>query len=128
MSDDRQLDPVTGDFVDAPGGAFAQCDVIDNQIAFSYLLPVGSWEGDPTLGHGFNDLARAQNTQENRNRLGDLARLAVQWLIDLGAVESVDVTVEAIGADGVAFEVDYYTPGSTTPRSAGKFLVPVGAG
>jgi phage gp46-like protein len=125
---DRKLDPVTGDFRSAPGGAFEQCDVIENQIAFSYKIPVGSWEGDPELGHRFGELDRAQNTLANRNRARELARLAVQWLIDLASIESVDAIVESIGAEGVAFEVDYYLPGAQKPRKAGPFLVPVGGG
>lgn len=128
MSIDRKIDPVSEDFVDAPAGAFAQADPIENQIAFSYLIPVGSWEGDPLLGHRFNELARATNTVENRNRLRDLAKQAVQWLIDLGALASIEVTSEVISDDGVAFEVDYYLPGAKKPRRAGPFLIPVGAG
>lgn len=128
MSDDRKLDPVTGDFVDGPAGSFMGCDVIENQIAFSYSNPLGSWEGDPTLGHGFNELARATNTVENQNRLKDLAKQAIQWLLDLGVVDSVDVSEEQIGTDGVSFEVDYTQPGVITPKKAGPFLIPVGGG
>ncbi len=124
---DRRLDPVSGDFVSAPGGGFEACDDIENQVAFSYLVPVGSWEGDSTLGHRFDELANATNTTENRNRLRDLARAAVQWLFDLGRLESVDIIVEEFGPDSVAFQVDYRTPGATTSRRTGPFLVPVGA-
>lgn len=126
--DDRKLDPVTGDFRSAAGGAFERCDVIENQIAFSYKIPVGSWEGDPELGHRFAELDRAVNNIENQNRARDLAKLAVQWLIDLGSIESVEVTVESLGPDGIAFEVDYYLPNAQQPRKAGPFLVPVGGG
>lgn len=125
---DRKLDEVTGDFRDAAKGAFESCDDIENQIAFSYMIEVGSWEGDPLLGHRFKELARATNTQENRNRLRDLAKQAVQWLIDLGALTSVEVTCEVLQADGVAFEVDYTVAGDKTARRAGPFFVPVGAG
>lgn len=128
MSDDRKLDPVTEDFIAASAGGFEQCDVIENQIAFSYLIEYGSWEGDPLLGHRFKELARATNTVENRNRLRDLAKQAVQWLIDLGALASVEITDEVIDKDGVAFEVDYYVPNSKTARKAGPFLIPVGGG
>jgi phage gp46-like protein len=124
---DRYLDPVTADFVSAAGGGFESSPDIENQIAFSYMIAQGSWEGDPTLGHGFDELAQATDTTANRQRLGDLARAAVKWLVDLGKLSRVDVTVESIGAGQVAFQVDYYTPGSTTPKSAGSFLVPVGA-
>lgn len=128
MSVDRKLDPVTEDFVDATAGAFLEVDAIENQIAFSYLIEQGAWEGDPDLGHRFKELARVTNTVENRNRLRDLARQAVQWLIDTGAIESIEITDEVIGADGVAFEVDYYLPNQKTARRAGPFLVPVGGG
>jgi phage gp46-like protein len=128
VSTDRTIDPVTRDFVDATGGAFGQSDSVQNQIAFSYMLEYGSWEGDPLLGHRFKELARATNTVENRNRLRDLAKQAVQWLIDLGVIDSVEVTTEVISADGVAFEVDYTVPNDKTARRAGPFLIAVGGG
>jgi phage gp46-like protein len=128
VSTDRTLDPTTADFVDAAAGAFKTSDGIDNQIAFSYMIEQGTWEGDPDLGHRFAELARVTNTQENRNRLRDLAKQAVQWLIDLGAIDSVEVFDEVISADGVAFEVDYYLPNDKTARRAGPFLIPVGGG
>ncbi len=132
MADDRRLDPITADFVDADAGAFEQCDVIENQIAFSYLIPLGSWEGDTALGHRFNELSQAVNSDDNRKRLRDMAGQAVQWLIDLGSVDHVVVTVDAFssaaGMDGVAWEVDYYLPGDAKPKKAGPFLISVGGG
>jgi phage gp46-like protein len=129
---DRKLDEVTGDFRTTAAGGFESCDVVENQIAFSYKIAVGSWEGDPELGHRFNELDRAENSQANRNRLAELARLAVQWLIDLGSIESVEVTVDdsatVTSLDHVPFEVDYYLPGAQQPRRAGPFLISVGGG
>lgn len=130
MSDDRKLDPVTGDFVNAAGGEFEQCEWIENAIGFSFMIPVGSWEGDPTLGHEFAELDRAQNTQENRNRLRDLAKKAIKWLVDGGFVETVTVTVEqaatVAGMDRVPWQVDYTRPGQKTVQRVGPFLIPVG--
>jgi phage gp46-like protein len=125
---DRRLDPVTGDFVDGDAGGFESCDDIENQIASSFLIERGSWEGDPELGHRFAELENATDTAENRARLRDLARDAVQWLVDDGKLSHVDVTVEQFDAGGVAFQVDYYIPGSDKPRPAGPFLVAIGAG
>ena len=124
---DRRLDPVTGDFVDGDAGGFESCEDIENQIAFSYLVPVGSWEGDPELGHRFGELDSATNTSENRNRLRDLAERAVDWLVKLGRLSRVEVSVESVKPDGAAFQVDYWTPGDKSPRKAGPFLVSVGA-
>ncbi len=124
---DRRLDPVTGDFVDGDDGGFESCEDIENQIAFSYLVPLGSWEGDPTFGHRFAELDRATNTSENRNRLRDLATDAVAWLVKLGRLASVEVTVEKHSSTAAAFQVDYRTPGKKSPRKAGPFLVPLGA-
>jgi phage gp46-like protein len=129
---DRKLDEVTGDFRSAAGGGFESCDVIENQIAFSYKIAAGSWEGDPELGHRFSELDNAENSQANRNRLAELARLAVQWLIDLGALDRVEVTVDDSAAfqsiDQVPFEIDYYLPEAQQPRRAGPFLISVGGG
>lgn len=129
---DRKLDEVTGDFRAAPGGGFEQCDVLENQIAFSFKIPLGSWEGDPDLGHRFAELDRAENSAANRNRLADLARLAVQWLIDDGSLESIEVTVddsEDVQSMGrVPFEVDYKPAGAQRARRAGPFLISVGGG
>lgn len=125
---DRRLDPVTGDFVAASGGGFEACDDIENQIAFSYLVPRGEWEGDPDLGHRFAELENATNTAANQARLRDLAADAVKWLVDAGKLSRVDITVESFEPDAVAFEVDYYVPGDDKPRPAGPFLVPIGAG
>jgi phage gp46-like protein len=124
---DRKLDPVTADFVDESRGAFEQCDSVENKVAFSYLIPVGSWEGDPALGHRFDELANATDTQANRNLLRDFARQAVQWLIDGGELDRVEVIVERLKPSAVAFQVDYYLPGKAQPRRV-SLLVPVGAG
>lgn len=125
---DRRLDPVTGDFVSASGGRFESCPDLDNQVAFSYSIAVGSWEGDPTLGHRFDELANATDTQENRNLLRDLAELAVDWLVTLGKLVKAVATVESWGGGVVAFQVDLYKPGQKFPTKAGPFFVSVGAG
>jgi phage gp46-like protein len=129
---DRKLDEVTGDFRAADGGGFEQCDVLENQIAFSFKIPLGSWEGDPELGHRLGELEREPNTAANRNRLRDLARLALQWLIDLGSLETVDVTVDdsqdVQSMGRVPFEVDYKPAGAQRARRAGPFLISVGGG
>ena len=125
---DRRIDPVTEDYVDAAKGGFEQCEDIETQVAYSYKIALGEWEGDPLFGHRLNELAKALDTAENRNRLRDLARAALDWLVALGKIERVDAMVESWGAGRVAFLVEYYTPGSKRPKKAGPFLVPVGAG
>lgn len=125
---DRRLDPVTGDFVAASRGGFELCDDIENQIAFSFMIARGSWEGDPDLGHRFAEIARSLDEVESRNRLRDLARDAVKWLIESGKLESVEIIAESFRPGGVAFQLDYRTPGSKVLKSAGGFLVPTGAG
>lgn len=123
---DRRLDPVSGDFVSAPGGAFESCADVDNMVAFSFSIAVGSWEGDPELGHRFDELANAIDTQEDRNRLRDLAALAVAWIVKLGLLAKVETFAESLGGGAVAFEVDLYKPNVKLPTKAGPFLVPIG--
>lgn len=96
-------------------------------VAFSYSIAVGSWEGDPTLGHRFDELADATDTQENRNRLRDLAKIAVDWIVKLGLLVRVEAFAESLGGGAVAFEVDLYKPNVKLPTKAGPFLIAVGA-
>lgn len=124
---DRRIDTITEDYVAAAKGGFEQCEDIETQVAYSYKIALGEWEGDPTFGHRLNELAKATDTSENRNRLRDLARAALDWLVDLGKISQVDALVESWGAGKVVFQVEYYVPGSKRPKKAGPFLVPVGA-
>ena len=127
VQNDREISPITGDFLPGPRGSFALGDVLKNKLALTYLVPLGTWEGDPGIGHRFGELARAGDTADTRLRLADLARQAAQWLIDAGDLLSVDVNVESGTQRGqVLFEVDAYPPGGAAPISVGPFFVAVG--
>ncbi len=134
MSLDRQIDPKTMDYVSdtnangSNNGKFVEVDVLENQILIAFMVGLKDWEGDSELGNRFGELARATDTIENRQRLKDLAKDALSFLVEDGSLESVDVAVEHFDAGRVAFAVDAYRPGQTTPVVLPTFLVPVGAG
>lgn len=123
---DRKIDPITGSFIAAPGGKFVECDVLENQILFSFLVQLKRWEGDPEFGNQFAELARALDTSGNRQRLADLANACLAWLVSDGSLDSVSVTVEQYDAGVVAFKVLAYQPGQTTATVLPTYLVPVG--
>lgn len=123
---DRLMDPVTGDLQDAPRGAFVTGDPLANMIIFSYTIARGTWEGDPSMGNRFGELARVQNTVATQNRLHDLVVDAVQWLLDGGQLDSVDVEVEEHAADALAFYAKHYPAGGGAAIEVGPFFVSVG--
>lgn len=130
MSTDRLINPTTGDVQDGPAGGFVEYDELANQIIMSYEIELGSWEGDPLLGHRFAELARALDTVETRGRIADFAVEAVQWLLDLGALSRIEVDVvdgSVYGPGIVAFQPRCYAPGAAKPvAGVGLQLVSVG--
>lgn len=127
MALDRLIDPVTGDVQSAPAGGFVLDEDLANKVVLSYLIPLGSWEGDPTFGHRFNELARAIDTIETRKRVGDFALQAVQWLLASGELAEVDVEVRSYGPGVVAFQALCFKPGEKNPLAGvGLQFVPVG--
>ncbi len=129
MNLDRQIDPVTLDYVNSTTkpGAFEEVDVLENQIVISFFVALTEWEGDPDTGNRFGELARATDTAENRKRLEDLAKDALRWLVDDGSLETVNVLVEQFRPGGVAFQVDAYKPGKRVREPLPTLFVPVGA-
>jgi phage gp46-like protein len=123
---DRIIHPVTEDFIDGDEGGFSEDDVVLNKLAFSFKIDKGSWEGDPDLGHEFAKLARATNTAANQRLVDLYAREAVQWIIDDGDIDSVDIIVEEFRSDAVAFQVTAFK--AKRAIKAGPFLAPYGAG
>lgn len=125
---DRLIDIVTGDVQAAADGKFVMTDDLANKIILSYSIPLGSWEGDPTLGERIStELARAVDTVETRERLRDLAAEPVQWLVDAGELDRVEVDVVSIDNGVVAFQPRCYAPGTSTPV-AGVGLISIGGG
>lgn len=121
---DRKIDPITLDYVSDGRGGFVEVDVIENQIAISFVAAFSEWEGDSGLGHRFPK--RETDTPATRLRLRDLAIDALRWLVEDGSLETVDVTVEHYDLGKVAFAVEAYRPGQSTAVELPTFLVSVG--
>lgn len=123
---DRMIDPTTGDFVAAPRGSFVAVDVLANKLGLSFTVPLGSWEGDPLLGHRLGELAREKNTPDTIGRVKLLLAAAVKWLVDAGELDHVDVNVESFSEEGVAFEVDAFPAHGRPPLTGLSFFVAFG--
>ncbi len=123
---DRYIDPKTGDYVDADGGAYKYDDGVLNMLAYSFKISKGSWEGDPLFGHDLDKLAQATDTPENRRLVDIYARDAIAWMIELAYIDTVDVRVASLGGGKVAFEVVAWKSGRKV--AAGSFEVPFGVG
>lgn len=126
MRADRVIAVQSGDFVRSAKGRFARWSVLENQLALSFSIALGSWEGDPLLGHRFEELARAKDSAATRRRVADLAKQAVQWLIDDGSLTRVDVVVERIDRGRLAFEVDALSAEADSPARFGPYFVAIG--
>ncbi len=123
---DRYINPVTEDFGDIAEGGYIEDDPVLNKLAFSFKVAKGSWEGDPEIGHRFDELARATDTIDNRRLLRIFAIEAAQWIVDDGDLDTIDVTVESHGAGLIAFQVVGMKAGRQV--KAGPFIRPFGAG
>jgi phage gp46-like protein len=127
MSTDRRIDFTTGDFRPAAGGAFEQCDPLENQIAFSLNVEKGTFEGDPQMGRRFSDLRRALDTDDTLRTIEQRCIEALQWLIDLGSLTKAVARAERFARGKCAFEVDCYPPGR--PKfTVGPFFAAIGGG
>jgi len=125
---DRYVNPVTGDYIPAPGGAWREDDPALNRIALSCTVPLGQWEGDPGIGHRLGDLARLGDTAETRREIGARIEEALRWLLDDGTLARVETVVESIGRGRAVFSVIAHAPGRPLPLQAGPFFVDVGGG
>jgi phage gp46-like protein len=122
---DRVIDPVTRDFVDAAAGGFVLADAVRNKLYLSFTLARGTWEGDPGLGHRFGELARVGLTDEVSLRLHDLVIDAAQWLLDSGELVQLDVEVNVVSRQQLAFAATA-TPPSGPAFDMGPLLISIG--
>lgn len=127
MTADRYIDPVAGDYVPA-GPGWRVDDQLWNQVTLSWTIPLGSWEGDPELGHEFGELARWTAGAGAAERVRELALSAIQWLIDGGDIVKAEIDAAPFGDDGVAFEARLWPRDRSEPMRSGLFRVRIGGG
>ncbi len=83
-------------------------------------------KADPAIGHRYNELARAGDSDDTLLRLRDFIFEAVKWLVDAGELERVEVEVGRFAPGTFFYEARYFPPGRE-PIESGKQLVSVGA-
>lgn len=124
---DRVMDAKTGDLQSSTRGAYRIDDVLLNKIIFSYTVERGTFEGDPKMGQRFaEELRRVANTADKADRLKDLVVDAVQWLIDSGELDRVEVSVERFNSEALSFVAEHYPAGGGKSITVGPFFVAAG--
>lgn len=106
----RKIDPASGDYVRA-GGKFVFTDPLELKIALSVTLPLGSWEGDPLIGHELAKLSRALDTDETLLLAEQILESALRWLVVSGELERVEVEVQRFEEQVFAFQTKCFPPG-----------------
>jgi len=119
----RRINPTSADFGVTTSRRFEPGDPLRNKLFLAYSLPLGTWEGDPLIGHRFGELARAKDDPGARQRLRDLAVEAAGWLVAAGDLDRVEVAVEYFAPGKLALEVDAYPAGGGAAIPVGPFFI-----
>lgn len=92
---DRKLDPLTGDYVDATGGEYAEVLTIETALYHQLRTELRRWWGDPRAGSDLH-LAKHKGASLEGARFSDNAiRQALQPFVDDGLAADLQITVEA---------------------------------
>lgn len=92
---DRKIDPLTGDYVDAPGGAYAETLTIQPQLYHQLRTPRGQWWGDPDAG---SDLYLIKQLDKGTLVFAkDATSSALRPFVEAG--QARDLRVEATGSE-----------------------------
>lgn len=92
MALDLAFDPVTGDLVDGPDGAFLETDRADTAVLLQLTSHYQEWWGDADAGSLLHDLRAFQSDPETL--LADEATRALAVLEREGLIDDIDVRVE----------------------------------
>ncbi len=91
---DRKIDPLTGDYVDAPGGAYAETFTIEPSVYHQMKTERNRWWGDPDAGSDLY-LVKQQGTGVAGQRFAENAlRAALQPFVDQGLAADIETEVE----------------------------------
>lgn len=91
---DRVIDPVTRDYVEDGAGGWEETRNASTAVYFQVQIEKGNWAGRPGAGSRFHQLARAKSSQRTVAVLSDMAREAMQPLVDAGLISEPTIVVE----------------------------------
>lgn len=77
---------------DRAAESFTKADTIFNNIFLSLAIEQGSWWLDPTFG--LRSRGRLKNTAATARLLEQDCKNALQWIIDTGRADSIDIATE----------------------------------
>lgn len=82
---------------------------IEEEIRLSLTISKGSFFKRPEFGHRLNELSRAVASETTRNRAEKYARDAIQWMIDIKHLRSVEVSANYDQDDRLLINIDATT-------------------
>jgi phage gp46-like protein len=92
MFSDYKIDPTTGDYVIVKGDLSLSNDMMNN-LYFSISIRKGSWFYDPSFGSNLH-LLKPKAVADLPVRAKEYCEEALQWLIDSGRADKIDVQTE----------------------------------
>lgn len=120
---DRQLDPLTGDYVDATGGEYAETLTIAPAV-YHQVKGERRWWGDPDHGSDLY-LVKQQGTGIAGQRFAENAiRAALQVLADAGLADDVEVVAEGHANGRIVMQ----TAITDVQHGALELMTPLGEG
>lgn len=94
---DRQLDPMTGDYVDAGRGEYSETPTIQPAVYHQFMTERGAWCLDADAGSDLHLVLRRVLNRDTIVFAIDVAKTTLQPFVDAGLAR--DVRVNAEGSD-----------------------------
>jgi phage gp46-like protein len=94
---DRKIDPISGDYVDAPGGEYAETASIQPQIYHQLNTQRARWWGDFEAGCDLYLVKQRGLSQGTVVFAKDTTKTALQGFVEAG--QARDLSVEAVGSE-----------------------------
>ena len=91
---DRTIDPTTGDYVDAVGGAYAESLTIATAVYHQIKGELDRWPGDPNAGSGVYRIKQLGTGKAGQRAAEDATRAALQGFVDRGDASDLAVAAE----------------------------------
>ncbi len=92
---DRTIDPMTGDYVDAAGGAFEETLTLASAVYHQVKGELDHWVGDPSAGSNLFKAKHLGSGRVGQRASEDAALVALKRFVTSG--EATDLSATAVG-------------------------------
>lgn len=93
--EDRKLDPITRDYVDAGDGSWAVITTAQTALHHQLLGELNAWAGDPEAGSELHLLVRkGKNDRITAQEAGDIVKRAFRPFLEEGRISNLKVELD----------------------------------